>query len=335
MASKSIANEIRDNLYPRVKSGFGRSKHKDKIQDRIEARAQGDSYDPTTSRVKYNIYTKAALNEVVRDGKIFWKYVNKLEGRRVPYEELPNYIEGYMQHLVDEYNNPEISERKKLSSRTISKKRTNLSKCFLVDLRHIEVPVREGEKKGRKGNDRYNPEAPENLEREKLYRSIGARRNEWRTLRPEEFEKGREAAKELGLEAGPDLHGRFSNLVPFRDADGTVIAVATLISKHGKTNVIEILEENREYVTDVFNSGEIYDFFGAPKYMETHASRRAYAQDLYQNYARPLEEIPYKERYICRNGSHKIYDKKALDVVAKSLGHNEGRYYDVVWSYLN
>jgi len=51
--------------------------------------------------------------------------------------------------------------------------------------------------------------------------------------------------------------------------------------------------------------------------------RAQYAQIMYARLARPLEESPKEERYVCR-GTKKgiVYDRVALQKVSKALGHN-------------
>ena len=65
---------------------------------------------------------------------------------------------------------------------------------------------------------------------------------------------------------------------------------------------------------------------GISKFCPTHEYRAQFAAAWYAQLARPLEEIPLDERYICR-GSKKgvVYDKKALAAVAVQLGHGAQR----------
>jgi hypothetical protein len=60
-----------------------------------------------------------------------------------------------------------------------------------------------------------------------------------------------------------------------------------------------------------------------PAALDIHAYRRMYAQRVYRKYARPLETLTKAEKYICRKDKRgKIYDRRALRIVSKALGHN-------------
>lgn len=78
--------------------------------------------------------------------------------------------------------------------------------------------------------------------------------------------------------------------------------------------------------------GDKLIFPHVPKYAPVHTWRRSYASDLYHRLARPVEEIPRQEQYICRGErAGIIYDKRAMQAVSKMLGHAR---LDVVTSYL-
>ena len=60
-----------------------------------------------------------------------------------------------------------------------------------------------------------------------------------------------------------------------------------------------------------------------PVNADIHSYRADYATRVYFKYARPIEEIPRKERYICRKDKAGIvYDKIAMLEASKALGHN-------------
>lgn len=60
-----------------------------------------------------------------------------------------------------------------------------------------------------------------------------------------------------------------------------------------------------------------------PSNADIHSYRADYATRVYLKYARPIEEIPRKERYICRKDKAGIvYDKTAMLEASKALGHN-------------
>ena len=69
------------------------------------------------------------------------------------------------------------------------------------------------------------------------------------------------------------------------------------------------------------NDKKIFDHISSA--MDVHHYRSVYCQRVYNQYARPLEQIPSADRYYCRNDKKGIvYDKKAMLQASKCLGHN-------------
>jgi len=60
-----------------------------------------------------------------------------------------------------------------------------------------------------------------------------------------------------------------------------------------------------------------------PTRADIHSYRADYCRTLYELHARPLAEIPAKERYYCRRDlKGVVYDKRAMLVASRALGHN-------------
>lgn len=60
-----------------------------------------------------------------------------------------------------------------------------------------------------------------------------------------------------------------------------------------------------------------------PTNADIHSYRADYATRIYKAYARPIEELPRSEKYICRKDKAGIvYDRKAMLEASKALGHN-------------
>ena len=58
-------------------------------------------------------------------------------------------------------------------------------------------------------------------------------------------------------------------------------------------------------------------------HLPIHKYRAQYATNLYKSLARPIEQVPMNERYYCRlDRAGDVFDKKAMAVVSKNLGHN-------------
>ena len=60
-----------------------------------------------------------------------------------------------------------------------------------------------------------------------------------------------------------------------------------------------------------------------PSAADIHSYRADYACRVYSAHARPLREIPPAERYHCRGDlKGRTYDRKAMMVASKALGHS-------------
>lgn len=56
---------------------------------------------------------------------------------------------------------------------------------------------------------------------------------------------------------------------------------------------------------------------------DIHNYRAQYATDVYSQYARPKEEIPPAERYVCRRDcAGMVLDKRAMRIASEALGHS-------------
>ena len=60
-----------------------------------------------------------------------------------------------------------------------------------------------------------------------------------------------------------------------------------------------------------------------PSRADIHSYRADYCKSIYRLHARPIGEIPKSDRYYCRGElSGVVYDKRAMYIASKALGHN-------------
>lgn len=86
-------------------------------------------------------------------------------------------------------------------------------------------------------------------------------------------------------------------------------------SKEELTLVRRYLENHQEGL--LFRKGDI------PSGMDCHALRGEYCARVYHALARDIKDVPPKEQYVCRKEkAGEVYDKKALEICSKMLGHN-------------
>lgn len=125
------------------------------------------------------------------------------------------------------------------------------------------------------------------------------------------------------------------------EKNGSYYLKVTEGTKGGKRREIPILKEYEDLIKSVcMEAGDglvlpyiASDRLKAPNGADTHAYRSEYAKKLYDELKRPLEEIPTEEKYFCRGDlKGTIYDKKAMGIVSKALGHN--RLSVIAQSYL-
>jgi integrase len=93
--------------------------------------------------------------------------------------------------------------------------------------------------------------------------------------------------------------------------------------KGGRFRIITICGDVELVVRKMQAAGTGKAWKKIPQNADIHSYRADYASRIYLKYARPIEEIPRKERYICRKDKAGIvYDKIAMLEASKALGHN-------------
>ena len=94
--------------------------------------------------------------------------------------------------------------------------------------------------------------------------------------------------------------------------------------KGGKRRYVTALDNSiLQFVVQARKSGRKRVFRYIPKGAPVHWYRHIFAQRLYHKLARPVHQIPKQDRYVCRAERKGIvYDKRAMRVVSKALGHN-------------
>lgn len=98
-------------------------------------------------------------------------------------------------------------------------------------------------------------------------------------------------------------------------------------SKGGRRRTVPVLPEHTDIVRkcqhDAQRRPDGHIFQSIPVHADIHKYRSEYATELYRRYARPPGQIPRYDRYICRRDlKGTIYDRQAMKIVSKALGHN-------------
>lgn len=82
-------------------------------------------------------------------------------------------------------------------------------------------------------------------------------------------------------------------------------------------------EEVQQVVAMLQAAGDNKLFPKAPGIVDTHSLRADYVRIAYNQFARPIKEIPQRERYYCRKDMvGKVFDRAAMLKVSRLVGHN-------------
>lgn len=124
--------------------------------------------------------------------------------------------------------------------------------------------------------------------------------------------------KSCGARREEIMNLKYSNI----DAEAGTVLIEN--GKGGKMRLIHVLDKTilEELVSGPHDLDDKL-FNSVPSRYPEHRYRRFYAQTLYKQLARPIEDIPRCERYYCR-GDYKgvVYDRKAMLQVSVELGHS-------------
>lgn len=116
---------------------------------------------------------------------------------------------------------------------------------------------------------------------------------------------------------------RGSDLATLEDGS---FAVDIHKGKGGKQRLAPIYgpPERIEQVVEMMRAaGDELLFPEIPYAADIHSYRAEYACTIYRTHARPLDQIPREEQYICRKDlSGTIYDKRAMKIASEALGHS-------------
>lgn len=329
MGRLTIKQEIKQDLL-KGRLQQQRNKHSDKLQDKQYIQNAGENFDKTQLLQKQYFYRYETYNDCLKTACRFVDWVREtgLEEKRLPVREYEKYIENYINHLV------ETGDK---TPRTIAKERSQLGKVWLVDTDYIRVPPMKTEsEKGRTPDKYYNMDSEKNSAASEFYKMVGARKGEYRFLDLNEIKQYQDQVeRETGIKIRANSEGQVPNIYPVRNPETKLIdRVIVIHAKHGKTNVSEIMEKDRERITRIFESKEYRNYFYPSDHCNVHQCRREYAQALYREHAKPILELSREEMYICKDGSGRRFDREALSIVAQSLGHQPDDLFDTVHNYM-
>lgn len=209
-------------------------------------------------------------------------------------ERLPQYIDGYAQHLID----------KEYSPFTIRAYMASVLKAFNmhVDDLEVELPIRErgGITRSRNTTVRESHFSErKNANLVSFCRSTGLRRSELSALRSNDLIEKDDGSAYVVVRNGKGGKYRESLII------GTPEEVQLVVDK------IKNTPEGEKVWGKVNSAADIHDY------------RSQYCVRVYEKYARDINTLPEKSLYRCRKDKNgQIYDRKAMLIASKQLGHN-------------
>lgn len=239
------------------------------------------------------IYSASTYNTYRREAKHYIQWLRKEHPEVLHLKQGKRYINEYLQFQIES----------QFSSWTISTRKAALVKLYGItgeDL--IATPPRERadivrSRYAAKRDARISSEKQEYYAR--IGRATGLRRREMERI------------------TGDALVKRGDQYWIYVDK-GTKGGKCRYAIIHGQTE-----QETRKIVKLFQQAGKLRVCPDVPDAFDEHAQRALYAKTLYNAYARPVAEIPRKERYIMRKDrAGEVLDKRAMLFVSRCLGHS-------------
>lgn len=118
----------------------------------------------------------------------------------------------------------------------------------------------------------------------------------------------------------------------YQDRSGYYLHISSG-SKGGRERYAPIIGDKDLVIRLCKQAGDGKVFEKIPSGADIHSYRRDYATAIYQQHARPLEQLTAKEKYYCR-GDRKgeVFDRAAMRIASNALGH--GRIEVIAGHYL-
>ena len=234
------------------------------------------------------IFSINTMKQYQRIGNYFADYVLEQNPsiRYLPQAE--KYIDGFLTKVKDDGK----------SAWTQQCYRSGLTKLFGEDKSTVEL---DSKRRADIKRSRYDTESARhfsetrNAELVNFCQHTGLRRSELERLTPDQ------------------LH---------QDKEGNYFLRVT--GKGGKERDAYILNNDKCVIDRILSTESDKPVWGkVQSRCNVHGYRADYAKALYEQLARPIEEVPQSERYVCRDDKYgEVYDKVAMRQVSNNLGHN-------------
>lgn len=282
-ARKRQKNSLKDESYRILHRIYENGKGRSKKEDKENMVNQ-----------KNLIYSSSTLMTYHKEMKKFINFIleNYPEIKRLRY--LKKYANQYIQKLIDEGK----------SAYTISTAKAAIAKTLQLDYSaFIETPKKErgNIKRSRscKKSDHISQERCDFLS--KITSSTGLRR------------------KELQSITGEALF--------FNEKDGSYYLKITKGTKGGRERIARIMGKNKEETDEIVSlfkeAGKMRLLPKISSAYDNHHFRATYAKRVYNFYARSIDDLSLKDKYIMRKDrAGEVLDKEAMKITSEFLGHS-------------
>lgn len=324
--NKEYARDMHQQAYDKLTGlqAFGDSKKDDMIYDRAH----------DTDIVSGKIYSYSTYKTYWKHIKYFVKWVQERYTACKTLKKAEKYVPEFLQTRVDAG----------MSAWTVQTEAAALNKLYGIkvdDPKRFQPPQRRKEdivrSRGAKVRDRHFSEK-KNEELINFCKGCGFRRNVLEKLKGGDlYDRNRVEAvlEEARLEGDqPMIRACTDALKTFPDKKYFVLHRK---DKGGKTRISPIVGPNTEKIVErMMNTAPnelVWRYVSSN--CDVHGYRADYATYLYKEYARPIENLRYKNKIKCSDGRYRseIYmcrgdekgkrlDRRAIGVISIALGHN-------------
>ena len=274
-----------------------------RLQDMLNAgMGSKRSKDKAEADTKNKIYSKATFQTYKQQFKHFADWLKEAHPEAVTLEDARAFVDEYLKHLIElERSAYSISTAKAAIAKVMGVEATQ----FIATPPRLRADIKRS--RGVAERDKHISDKKEE-ELARFTSATGLRRKEMTMIKAEDlfFENGQ----------------AYLNIT-----QGT---------KGGKSRVAKIVGKTEEETKDIVKwiqskKGRLFNKLSSN--YDNHYYRASYANRLYNQLKRDIDDIPTQERYVMRKDrAGEIYDKKAMLLVSNALGHN--RISVIAQSYL-
>ena len=233
------------------------------------------------------IYSWGSYNTYLAKSCAFAKWAKEQHGCRT-LSDARSYVDMYIKHYID---NGYTAHTQKTIANSLAK----LYGCSTTDFIPTQPRNRKNITRSRLGKANTRFSESRNQEFVDFCRATGLRRHEIKFLK----------AENLGFD---EVTGKYM-LVNIKGKGGR-LRDCHILSKAAIERMKNTPAGQRVWSKIPYNA-------------DIHSYRADYCKTIYNLCARPIAEIPQSERYYCRDElKGVVYDKRALAVASRALGHN-------------